>query len=120
MPQDLASNVYTNSDDNEKSDNYKNLLAKKLRDMYNQIYKNSIPEQSKYKTYYDLQHEDIKLNLGDKVVILFDIPTKVPLMPRWEVPLTIIEKVNPVTYKVEKIITIHVQRIKLANNVYNM
>ena len=68
-------------------------------------------------------HEEIKFNIGDKVVILFDVPTKGPLMPRWEGPFTIIEKVNPATYKVEndeKIITIHVQRIKLANNVYNM
>ena len=123
MPQDLAFNVYTNSDDNEKIDNYQYVLAKKLRHMYDQIYKNKIAEQSKYKTYYDLQHEEIKFNIGDKVIILFDVPTKGPLMPRWEGPFIIIEKVNPVTYKVEneeKIITIHVQRIKLANNVYNM
>ena len=123
MPQDLAFNVYTNSDDNEKIDNYQYVLAKKLRHMYDQIYKNKIAEQSKYKTYYDLHHEEIKFNIGDKVIILFDVPTKGPLMPRWEGPFTIIEKVNPVTYKVEneeKIITIHVQRIKLANNVYNM
>ncbi len=49
------------------------------------------------------------------------MPTKGPLTPRWEVPFTIIEKVNPVIYKVqndEKIITIHVQRMKLANRDY--
>ena len=40
-------------------------------------------------------------------------------MPRWEGPYKIIERINPVIYKVEndeKIITIHVQRMKLVRN----
>jgi hypothetical protein len=61
----------------------------------------------------------VQFQIGDHVLILFDVPTKGPLMPCWEGPYKIIEKVNPVTYKVEndvKLITIHVQRMKLVRN----
>jgi hypothetical protein len=89
--------------------------------MFEDVYKNRFAEQMKYKKYYDIKHKEIEFTIGDRVLILFDVPTKGPLMPRWEGPFTIIEKVNPVIYKVEndeKIITIHVQRMKLANKVY--
>ena len=44
--------------------------------MYDQIYKNKIAEQSKYKTYYDLKHEQIKFDIDEKVIILFDVRAK--------------------------------------------
>ena len=37
-------------------------------------------------------------------------------MPRWEGPFTIINRIDPVTYRVEdetRITTVHVQRLKL-------
>ena len=90
-----------------------------LQETYKDIYDKRLKEQQNYKSYYDLKHKEIEFQIGDQVLILFDVPTKGPLMPRWEGPYKIIEKVNPVTYKVEndeKLITIHVQRMKLVRN----
>ena len=87
--------------------------------VYEDIYNKRLKEQQRYKSYYNLKHKEVTFQIGDKVLVLFDVPSKGPLMPRWEGPYKIIEKINPVTYKVEnaeKIITIHVQRMKLINN----
>ncbi len=121
MPQDLVYNVNNSNETIIDKDNYQFELNKKLRKMYDDVYNNRLEEQIKYKNYYDIKHKDIEFSICDRVLILFDVPTKGPLMSRWEGPFTIIEKVNPGIYKVEndqKIITIHVQRIKLANSVY--
>ena len=118
MPQDLAFNVQRNRNIPDK-DNYQYNLCKKLQETYKDIYDKRLNEQQNYKSYYDLKHNDITFQIGDKVLILFDVPTKGPLMPRWDGPYKIIKKINPVTYKVEndeKLITIHVQRMKLVRN----
>ena len=118
MPQDLAYNIYK-PENTQETDNYHYNLCKKLRDMYKDIYDKRLEEQRHYKSYYDLKHNEISFQIGDQVLILFDVPTKGPLMPRWEGPYKIIERINPVIYKVEndeKIITIHVQRMKLVRN----
>ena len=118
MPQDLAFNININENKEEK-ENYQYQLSKKLKQMYEDIYNKRLKEQQRYKSYYDLKHKEVTFQIGDKVLVLFDVPSKEPLMPRWEGPYEIIEKINPVTYKVEnaeKIITIHVQRMKLINN----
>ena len=118
MPQDLAFNILKKDETREK-ESYHFDLCKKMKQMYEDIYNKRLKEQQHYKTYYDLKHKDITYQIGDNVLILFDVPTKGPLMPRWEGPYKIIEKINPVTYRVEneeKIITIHVQRMKLVKN----
>ena len=118
MPQDLALNVKNNQNIPEK-DNYKYILCKQLQDTYKDIYEKRLKEQQNYKSYYDLKHKEVQFQIGDYVLILFDVPKKGPLMPRWEGPYKIIDKVNPVTYKVEnyeKLITNHVQRMKLIRN----
>ena len=123
MPQDLAFNLVDRKQPESSSEdpgNYQYNLTKKLRKMYDDIYKRRLNEQENYKSYYDMKHVDVSFKLGDNVLILFDTPTKGPLTPRWEGPYVITEKINPVTYKVEndqKIIKVHVQRMKLANNI---
>ena len=71
-------------------------------------------EQSKYKRYYDRSHKDIQYQLGDKVLILYDSPAKGPLMPKWEGPFTVIQKLDSVIYRLEneyKVTTAHIQRM---------
>ncbi len=121
MPQDLVYKVNNNNETIIERDNYQFELNKKLRQMYEDVYKKRFEEQMKYKKYYDIKHKEIEFTIADRVLILFDVPTKGLLIPRWEGPFTIIKKVNPVIYKVEndeKIITIHVQRMKLAKKVF--
>jgi hypothetical protein len=119
MPQDLAFNIIQKPQNIKEKENYQYELCRKLREMYKDIYDKRIEEQKRYKSYYDLKHKEITFEIGDKVLILFDVPTKGPLIPRWEGPYKIIEKINPVIFKVEndeKIITIHVQRMKLVRH----
>ena len=74
-----------------------------------------IEEQNKYKTYYDKTHRMVEFKIGDKVLILFDTPTKGPLMPRWEGPFLVKDKWDEVIYRVEnedKLISVHVRRMK--------
>jgi hypothetical protein len=114
MPQDLAFNIIHKPQNIKEKENYQYELCRNLREMYKDIYDKRIEEQKRYKSYYDLKHKEITFEIGDKVLILFDVPTKGPLMPRWEGPYKIIEKINPVIFKVEndeKIFTIHVQRM---------
>jgi hypothetical protein len=71
-------------------------------------------EQAKYKFYYDIRHNEVSFEIGDKVLVLFDAPAKGFLIPRWEGPFAIIEKLNSVTYRVEserRIFAVHVQRM---------
>ena len=86
-----------------------------MREEYDKLILRRSEEQDKYKEYYDLTHTDVEYAVGDKVLVLYDAPTKSCLMPRWEGPFEIIARVDPVTYRVEdetRITTVHVQRLK--------
>jgi transposase InsO family protein len=120
LPQDLKFHTYDNRRtieqiENDKQ-NYQYILTKQLQEEYTKLIKNREAEQNHYKDYYDLSHVDVTYEIGDKVLVLYDTPIKSCLMPRWEGPFTIMNQIDPVTYRVEdetRITTVHVQRLKL-------
>lgn len=118
LPQDLSFSLHNrkkrglNGKDTEG--NYQFNLAQKMKTAYHNLMKRKAQEQEKYKTYYDSSHYRIEYNIGDRVLILFDTPNKNSLMPRWEGPFVILNKIDDVTYRVsnqDKIIAVHVQRM---------
>jgi transposase InsO family protein len=93
LPQDLAFGIKTNSrsmQDGEK--NYQYQIVQKLKKEYTRLIESKAREQERYKQYYDRTHKQVDFALGEEVMVLFDVPTKGPLMPRWEGPFTIIHK----------------------------
>ncbi len=87
-----------------------------MQEEYSKLIKKKEAEQNNYKDYYDLTHVDITYEIGDKVLVLYDTPIKSCLMSRWKGPFTIINQMDPATYRVEdetRITTVHVQRFKL-------
>lgn len=74
-------------------------------------------EQAKYKRIYDLTHKDIQFQIGDKVWVHFGLPQPVlttKLLPRFEGPFEVIEKLDSVTYRVmddNRVFPSHVQRM---------
>ena len=125
LPQDLAfglnfKSISRSIDHNNTTGNYQFELVKQLTRSYRELLSKRHEEQESYKAYYD-QHQVAKnFNIGDEVLVLFDAPAKGPLVPRWEGPFQVIEKLDDVTYRVqndEKIIAIHVQRIHLFQSI---
>ena len=117
LPQDLALCVSKQGKRETKADhlNYQLRLHKTLKEAYGKLMARKIEEQNKYKTYYDKTHRMVEFKIGDKVLILFDTPTKGPLMPRWEGPFLVKDKWDEVIYRVEnedKLISVHVRRMK--------
>ena len=119
LPQDLAFGIHSDNlrkiKQNEKAV-YQKELVKTLKKAYADLIDHKAVEQDKYKRYYDQSHKDIQYQIGDRVLVLYDAPTKGPLMPRWEGPFTVVERLDPVIYRVEnesKITTVHVKRMVL-------
>ena len=60
----------------------------------------------KYKSYYDVKHRDIEFNIGDEVLVrTHDLSSADEgfmrkLGKKWQGPVIVCEKVNPVTYKI--------------------
>jgi len=116
-PQDVNMSVQRDNlrpKHNTNNVSYQKQLTLRLQEAYETLIKHKEKEQKKYKRYYDKSHKDVQYNIGEQVLILYDSPAKGPLMPRWEGPFTIIQKVNSVIYRLEnedKITTAHVQRM---------
>jgi len=121
LPQDVAFGV--NIDNLRKisktnKGEYQKELMTTLRKAYEDLIDHRALEQNKYKRYYDKTHKEVHFNVGDKVLILYDTPAKGALMPRWEGPFIIIERIDTVIYRLEnddKITTAHVQRMVKIN-----
>ena len=120
LPQDLKFHVHDNrriiGQDDSNIENYQYTLSKTLQREYLKLLENRVDEQNKYKAYYDLDHYDVVYSTGDRVLVLYDTPVKSCLMPKWEGPFSVLEQIDPVTYRVEdatRITTVHVQRMKL-------
>ena len=99
-----------------RNENYQLKLHNRLQAAYGKLIERKKNEQDKYKKYYDASHKKINFQISDKVLVLFDVASKGPLMPRWEGPFTVIENLDDVIYRVEndhKIITVHVNRLAL-------
>ena len=119
LPQDLQFGL---SEGNQRAvpeddhHNYQWQLQHKLRAMYEEHVGKKQEDQAKYKLYYDGSHHRVEFEIGDQVLVLFDIASKSFLEPKWEGPFTIIGRLDDVTYRLEsleKITTAHVQRIVL-------
>jgi hypothetical protein len=98
--------------DGEK--NYQYHKVQKLKKEYARLIESKAREQERYKEYYDRKHKQVDFTLVEEVMVLFDVPTKGPLMPRWEGPFTITRKLDEVIFRVQdscKITTVHVQRM---------
>ena len=119
LPQDLAFNVHHDNQRavvQDEQHNYQWQLQHKLRSMYSKLIDLKLKEQDIYKRYYDESHASVQYEIGDKVLVLFDLASKRFLEPRWEGPFTIVDKLDDVTYRVEsedRITTAHVQRLVL-------
>ena len=104
LPQDMAFGVNKDNLRKVEGENtavYQKNLAVTLKKAYEELINHKAIEQAKYKRYYDQSHKEIIYNIGDKVLVLYDSPAIGPLMPRWEGPFTIIEKLSPVVYRIE-------------------
>ena len=118
LPQDLALGVSKQGKRGETREpglNYQLKLHNTLKRAYEELREHKSEDQAKYKAYYDRQHREVEFKKNDKVLVLFDTPTKGPLMPRWEGPFKVINKLDPVIYRVEsgtRIITVHVRRLR--------
>jgi hypothetical protein len=98
--------------DGEK--NYQYQIVQKSKKEYTRLIESKAREQERYEQNYDRKHKQVDFSLDEEVMVLFDVPTKGPLMPRWEGPFTIIHKLDEVTFRVQdscKITTVHVQRM---------
>ena len=121
LPQDLAfnlTNVNLRKVEAKKKENYQYALVKKLKEEYDQLLKHKEGEQDKYKAYYDKSHHDVSFEIGEKVLVLFDVASKGPLSPRWEGPYTILNKLDAVTYRVQndnRNFAVHVNRLVRFN-----
>lgn len=125
LPCDLVLGLPNNQEDYSFEDmmNYKINLTNNLRSAYDNLLKQRDKYQSKYKAYYDKSHKDVEYKAGDKVMVYWPVKKEgipMKLLPKWDGPFTISEKLGPVTYRIvkpltpttERTFTIHVQRLK--------
>jgi hypothetical protein len=106
--QDLAFNLEVNGK------NYQWKLVKERLKIMDKLIHQKENYQSKYKNYYDKSHKEIEFKIRDKCWVLFDVPSKSFLIPRFDGPFEIKNKINQVTYRVESedvITTAHVSRM---------
>ena len=119
LPQDLSfglSNVRRKSVTGGGKENYQYKLIQRMKQEYGELIKKRSEEQNRYKLYYDRCHVHVTFEVGDVVLVLFDVPLKGPLIQQWEGPFQIIERLDDVTYRVQndsKIMAIHVQLMYL-------
>jgi hypothetical protein len=117
LPQDAALPIHDDSLRKIKADaieGYQKKLTDRLKDAYAKLINHKYGEQYKYKNYYDNKHKQVNYEIGAKVLVLYDAPSRGPLMPRWLGPYTIIQKIDSVIYRVEnenRITTAHVNRL---------
>ena len=74
-------------------------------------------EQLKYKSYYDAHHKTVDFKIGSAVWVHFGLPEvglTHKLLPRFDGPYEILEKLDQVTYRVTdqaRMFPVHVQRM---------
>ena len=98
----------------EGDGNYQLILHQTLKAAYATLTTRKTKEQQNYKAYYDKRQNDVKFEVNDLVLVLFDTPAKGPLMPRWEGPFEIQAELDSVTYRVgnnNRIFAVHVNRL---------
>ena len=117
LPQDLVFGLKSKKTEFNNVDDYKLKLLKTLRKSYDRLRNHKEMEQAKYKRIYDLTHKDIQFQIGDKVWVHFGLPQPgltTKLLPRFEGPFEVIEKLDSVTYRVmddNRVFPSHVQRM---------
>ena len=86
LPQDLALEVSKQGKRGETSEpglNYQLKLHNTLKRAYEELREHKSEDQAKYKAYYDRQHREVEFKINDKVLVLFDTPTKGHLFNYW-------------------------------------
>ena len=100
--------------------NHKTQLLANLKDAYNNLLNTKADYQKTYKDYYDKSHVEKCFAIDDLVMIYTKVPKKglsLKLLPKWDGPFRISERLDTVTYRVEsidgtKIMAVHVQRMR--------
>ena len=117
LPQDLVMNLNVKKSQFENIESYRIHLLKTLKNAYEKVRNVKELEQANYKEIYDKTHKNIEFNLGDLVWVYFGLPEAgktQKLLPRFDGPYTVTQKLDPVIYRVQKdkkIIVAHVQRL---------
>ena len=98
-------------------DEYKIHLLKTLKQAYEKLINHKEIYQQKYKVYFNKSHKNIEFKEGDFVWVYFGSPENgktQKLLPRFEGPFEIVNRLDNVTYRLKKenkIIIAHVQRL---------
>jgi transposase InsO family protein len=119
LPQDLVFHTKqtgrrVDTNDAAEEGSYQYRLSKRMKLAHDNLLKRKREEQVKYKLYYDSSHKPVEFKIGAQALILFDAPAKGFLVPRWEGPFSITERLGPVSYRVEndsRTFVAHVQRM---------
>jgi transposase InsO family protein len=98
---------------------YKMQLTNRLRNLYAEIEQKRDREVASYKLKYDRKQKNVSFEINDQVMVFWPIPKQGvsnKLLPKWEGPYTIKNKICDTTYRVEnndgRTFAIHVQRLK--------
>ena len=98
-------------------DSYRIHLLKTLKNAYEKVRNVKEIQQANYKYNFDKTHKNIEFNTGELVWVYFGLPETgktQKLLPRFEGPYTVIQKLDTVIYRVQKdkkIVVAHVQRL---------
>ena len=105
-------------DTNDKLE-YKAALISRLRLAYDNLVSKRDAEIVKYKANYDKRQRKVEFKEGDQVMYFRSVPKQglsQKLLPRWEGPFQVINRLGPVSYRIEREqrnLVAHVQKIRL-------
>jgi transposase InsO family protein len=125
LPSDLEFGFSSNFDPSSSSDplEYKIRLVSRLRKVYAEIQQKRDKEIESYKFRYDNRQRNIQFKVGDLVMVFWPVPKQGvsnKLLPKWEGPYKVINKLGDTTYRIEndngRTFAIHVQRLKKYNS----
>jgi hypothetical protein len=117
LPQDLVMGLKSKQKQFVDLDTYKLDLLKQLKLTYEKLRSDKELMQAKYKQRYDVTHKNKVFQIGDLVWVHSSLPKlglTQKLLPRFEGPYEVIERLDQVTYRVQnetRTFPTHVQRM---------